>query len=140
MAPKAWSDGSVSESTRVKWCDNTSSYITGAVGTDVGDGDANTTAMQSPACTSEAGVSARAYRGGGFSDWFLPSADELMAMYLYSQAGGFNSVTYGFVSDYHWSSTQSDASNACLQNFDDGFAGCGSFKYGMRFVRPIRAF
>ena len=139
MAPKTWG---INETTGIVWCSNTSSDITGAVGTAVGTGSANTTAMQPSACTSGAGVSARAYRGGGLTDWFLPSKDELNAMYTYSLVGGFNSATYGgFTSVCCWSSSQSqvDARLAWTQSLLNG-SQYGGGKYGTLGVRPVRAF
>ena len=139
MAPKSWG---VNETTGIGWCSDTTSAITGANGLAVGTGSANTTAMQSPACTTGAGVAARAYRGGGFSDWFLPSQDELNAMYTYSLVGGFNSATYGFSSGAYWSSSQYIAltpPTAWAQIFGTGFQGHGDKSIPFS-VRPIRAF
>ena len=86
-----------------------------------------------------AAVSARAYGGGGFTDWFLPSKDELNAMYSYSLVGGFNTATYGFASDVYWSSSQSAATTAWLQNFVNGTAISDAKAYSLR-ARPVRSF
>ena len=157
MAPNTWRGGSIDDTPTISWCSDTTSDITGAVGTDVGTGSANTTAMQSPACTSGAGVSARAYSGGGFSDWFLPSKDELNAMCNYSrtwvgsppapptgpctgaQDGTFASSTYGFAEAKYQTSSQAIPDNAWLQYLSDGFA-INTNKGLTRRVRPIRAF
>jgi len=156
MAPKTWG---ANESTGIAWCSNTSSDITGAVGTAVGTGSANTTAMQPAACATGAGVSARAYRGGGLTDWFLPSKDELNAMCNYSrnptapaapsvscygsagstQDGTFAAGAYGFVSDYYWSSSQKVANAAWGQGFGDGGRLYGGKNLALR-VRPVRVF
>ena len=151
MAPKTWG---ANESTGIAWCSNTSSDITGAVGTAVGTGSANTTAMQSPACATGAGVSARAYAGGGLTDWFLPSKDELNAMCNYSrtwtgapstdpctgaQNGPFAAGTYGFASDNYWSSSQANPYDAWYQDLGDGYALSDSKNSTLR-VRPVRAF
>jgi len=162
MAPKSWSGSSSDDTPTLTWCSDTSSDITGAVGTAVGTGSANTTAMQSPACTSGAGVSARAYRGGGLTDWFLPSYDELNAMCHYSrnptvpgtgscqwgpgsgpQDETFAGGAYGFADNY-WSSSQKYASDAWFFNFVYGGGDWDSKgvdgEYGALRVRPIRAF
>lgn len=48
---------------------------------------------------------------GGYSDWYLPSRDELNAMFLVkNQVGGFNHPDY-------WSSTETGASTAVSQAF-----------------------
>jgi len=153
MAPAAWSGAGTPDAVAA-WCSDTSSNITGAVGTAVGTGSANTTAMQTPACTSGAGVSARAYRGGGLTDWFLPSFDELNAMCNYSQNpttlrtgvctgrqdDTFSAGAYGFASDGYSSSSQAIPVTIALgQIFDDGSQGV-AYKYQMVRVRPVRAF
>ena len=151
MAPKTWG---VNETTGIAWCSDTTSSITGAVGTAVGTGSANTTAMLALPCTSGAGVSARAYRGGGLTDWFLPSKDELNAMCNYSrtwtgtpstlactglQNSTFSSGTYGFASDYYWSSSQFSASFAWIQHLLNGNRNV-DYKSSSLRVRPVRAF
>jgi hypothetical protein len=154
MAPKTWSGTSSDDTPLLTWCSNTTSDISGAVGTAVGTGSANTTAMQSPACTSGAGVSARAYRGGGLTDWFLPSLDELNAMCNYSQNpttprtgvctgaqdGTFSTGAYGFASDGYWSSSQGIPVNIAMgQIFNDGSRGLAN-KSDLVRLRPVRAF
>jgi hypothetical protein len=142
MADKAWSGAGNLDAT-AQWCDVTNSNIAGAAGTGIGTGSANTTAMQSPACSSGAGVSSRAYLGGGFTDWFLPSRDELNAMYLYSQVAGFDTATYGFATDRYWSSSQQDGEDAPFEgqrlDFLNGDQGVDGKDNPLR-VRPIRAF
>ena len=139
MAPKTWSGGATDPTTA--WCNVTNTDITGAAGTDIGTGSANTTATQPPACTSGAAVSARAYTGGGQTDWFLPSRDELNAMYNY--AGSIvDTATYGFVggvSAAYWTSTQYDATNAWIQSLGNGIQASDG-KGAVYRVRPVRAF
>jgi hypothetical protein len=152
MAPKTWG---ASETTGIAWCNNTSSDVTGAVGTAVGTGSANTIAIDTD-CTSGAGQAASDYAGGGLTDWFLPSKDELNAMCNYSrtwtgtpstgactgvQNGPFAAGTYGFAGDDYWSSSQGDASWAWFQFFYDGYqSGTGTSKGTAYRVRPVRAF
>jgi hypothetical protein len=85
-----------------------------------------------PGIPGKAGTVARAFRGGGKTDWSLPSKNELIEMAV-------QRLTVGFTSDQYWSSSEGDASNAWNQYVNDGFGrnyGKG-FAYG---VRPIRAF
>ena len=163
MAKKTWSGGIQDPS--AAWCSDTTTTLSGTFSTAVGTGSANTTAMQSPACSSGAGVSARAYAGGGFTDWFLPSKDELNAMCYYSrnlsatpdptvscygsggttQDGTFAAGNFGFASDYYLSSSQNNATQAWYQLFGGGMGGgsgdqLSNLKYDPRRVRPVRAF
>ena len=160
MAPKTWD---AIDSTGIDWCSEPRSNITGALGTVVGTGSANTNAVQSPACTSGAGVSASAYRGGGLTDWFLPSKDELNAMCNYShnptapaapsvscsggsgstQDGTFAGGAYGFAYYYYWSSSQrgvgGQAEEAWRQDMSTGRQN-STTKHDSYLARPIRAF
>jgi hypothetical protein len=137
MAPKTWG---ANETTGIQWCSDTTTSIAGAVDTAVGTGSANTTAMLNLPCTSGAAVAARAYVGGGFTDWFLPSQDELNEMWLYSQVGGFNTATYGLASALYWSSTQLSSNTAQGQNFINGSPYPDPKNSLSLRVRPVRAF
>ena len=136
MAPKTWSGGA-SDPTAA-WCNVTGTDITGAAGTAIGTGSANTTAMQA-ACTSGAAIDVGTYAGGGQSDWFLPSKDELNAMYDYS-GSIVDTATYGFSTFVFWTSSQVDANNAWAQFFGNGFQDNTRTKNLGYGVRPIRAF
>lgn len=57
---------------------------------------------------------------GGYSDWVVPTKEELNTMYIYrAKIGGFkNSSTYD---DYaYWSSTERGSTHAWIQDWDDG--------------------
>ncbi|WP_445757525.1 Lcl C-terminal domain-containing protein [Polaribacter sp.] len=118
---------------------------TGATGTAIGTGSANTTAIisaQGATETSYAAGLAGAYTGGGYTDWFLPSKDELNKMYLnkatINTTAAANSGS-DFVSDYYWSSTEGDSSNAWLQYFSNGDQA--NYNKGLTpNVRAVRAF
>ena len=113
------------------WCDSASTDVTGAVGTAIGSGASNTTAIAS-ACSSSAAASVRALTLGGKSDWFLPSSDELAQMYSVKATIG------GFANEPYWSSTQTQAGNAYRTDFLDGSSVAGTTLASWR-VRPIRA-
>jgi len=59
---------------------------------------------------------AREYRGNGYSDWYLPSIDDLNTVYLQLQ----KNCTKSFDINYLWSSTAVSDSTAWGQRFRDG--------------------
>ncbi len=110
--------------------------IPGAQGTAIGTGKSNTEAIVK-SC-GEAKIAAElctAYRGGGKSDWFLPSKDELNRMYMNLYKNGVG----GFVGTLYWSSSENDAGSAWGQNFYSGAQGDGNKDNTFR-VRAVRAF
>ena len=114
-----------------------STFVPGGTGTAMGTGSANTDAIiaQNGAGSTYAAGLARAYSGGGYSDWFLPSKDELNKLYLNRVAIG------GFASSRYWSSSENESNPyyAWLQNFDVGAQGSGLKSYVIR-VRAVRSF
>lgn len=79
-------------------------------------------------------LACREYRSGGFSDWRLPSKEELTRLYENRIAIG------GFVERYYyWSSTESDKNDAWDQSFRTGAHNLG-YKLDNNFVRPVRSF
>ena len=124
------------QSRGIRW-DNGSSITTGATGTTIGTGLANTNTIitsQGGTPTSYAAGLARAYTGGGYTDWYLPSKDELYKLYLNRTTIG------GFIWYFYWSSSEAGNNIAWLQNFDNngdqGFSG----KDQTIYVRAIRSF
>lgn len=114
-------------------CMNTG--ISGADGTAIGTGNQNTIDIMTGCAT--AGIAARLCGDlveGGYSDWYLPSKDELNKVYLNRVAVG------GFSSYYYWSSSESGNDFAWQQNFTDGSQGSGNGKSNQFRVRAIRAF
>ena len=96
------------QSSGIRWY-NGSYVTTGATGTAIGTGSANTDAIidaQGATETSYAAGLAKAYAAGGYTDWFLPSKDELNKMYLKKEileaVSGFTAFSV-----YYWSSTES---------------------------------
>jgi hypothetical protein len=70
---------------------------------------------------------------GGYSDWFLPSNDELNKLYINRVAIG------GFASDYYWSSSEVSNNWARVQDFASG--RWASHDKGVNYrVRAVRAF
>ena len=124
------------QSTGIRWY-NVSYTTTGATGTAIGTGLSNTNTIitsQGATSTSYAAGLARAYTGGGYTDWYLPSKDELAKLYA-MKVLGFG----GFANNYYWSSTELASSFAWFQYFDGGFQTTNDKNYNY-YVRAIRAF
>ena len=121
------------QSTAQLWSNITSASI-GTTGTAIGTGSGNTDAIigQSGHTTSAAQV-CRSYHGGGLTDWFLPSKDELNTLYQNKTAVG------GFADNYYWSSSEIDSEHVWDQYFGSGSPYDPSKSYSLR-VRAIRAF
>ena len=120
--------------------------ITGADGTAIGTGAQNTIDIVAGCSTSTwtspiaADICANLSLNG-YSDWFLPSMDELNLMYL--NIGSGNALGLGnigsFVGGYHWSSTEISYNNAWFQDFNNGNQ-VNAGKDGIARVRAVRAF
>jgi len=112
------------------------STAVGGTGTAIGTGLANTNkiiAQNGSGITYAAGL-ARAYTGGGYSDWYLPSRGELNELYLNRAAiGGFGSFLY-------WSSSEATAISAYERWFTDGSQGDSAKSVNYGAVRAVRAF
>jgi len=119
---------------------------TGASDTAIGTGLANTNkiiASQGATSTSYAAGLARAYKGGGYSDWYLPSKNELnLFCKNIREVGNFPDQGY-------WSSTEINtnpdvSSSAWGQRFISNFVGSctqgSTSKNTSLYVRAIRSF
>ncbi len=139
VAPATWNGTSTDP--RVLWCDVRDVSLVSTVtdpefkkliGTEIGKGKWNTQLMTA-FCKSGVANLASAYRGGGKSDWFLPSKDELNQMYV-------NKPTIGdFASGSYWSSSEDSASKAWAQYFRIRYQYDAN-KADTVHVRPVRAF
>ena len=109
--------------------------ISGADGTAIGTGNQNTIDIMAGCAT--AGIAARVCGDlveGGYSDWYLPSKDELNQLYINRTAIG------GFTTHYYWSSSEDGANFAWVQHFYGGGAQTNGNKGGAYYVRAVRAF
>ena len=112
--------------------------ISGADGTSIGTGLQNTLDIVAQNCQTENGgiTAAQAtlnYETEGYTDWFLPSKDELLEMYnsILNQ-GEFEDSSY-------WSSSENYEDFAWVVLFYDGEMDYHN-KSGQTRVRPIRSF
>ena len=122
------------QSTGIQWY-NGNYVVIGATGTAIGTGQSNTTAIVT---TQGAGSYAASLCNdltvGGYTDWFLPSKDELNKLYLNQFAIG------GFAANFYWSSSEYDANFAWFQFFPLGDQTNEGYKIYEVRVRAVRAF
>jgi hypothetical protein len=116
--------------------------IDGADGTAIGTGNQNTIDIMNGCETAV--IAARICGDldiNGYSDWYLPSTDELNKLRLNIGQGAPapNTNIGDFDNLYYWSSTEIDNNNAWLLIFDSGVLGIAD-KNLERYVRAVRAF
>jgi len=105
------------QSTGIAWITGGSTQTTenGNTSTAIGTGLSNTNAMMAQTgYTGGAAGICHAYSNGGYSDWFLPSTDELNKLYLNRIIIG------GFASTLYWTSTEGSATGTFFQDFASG--------------------
>jgi len=133
----------------IRW-DNGKIKTVGANGTIIGSGFTNTNTIISvygENDTSYAAGLAKAYKGGGYNDWFLPSKDELNILYLNRNEIGVEIgergvlVKSGFVPNWYWSSSEYHVDRVWIQRFTDGAQNIGyTGGDNTYYVRAIRYF
>lgn len=105
---------------------------------EIGSGQANTKAiLETCSNSTKAAKFCDTLTHNGFSDWYLPSKDELSLLYEHRVAIGFSSTTE------RWSSTEGDdANSAWAQSFDPATGGAQVQldKSSEHSVRPVRSF
>lgn len=168
MAPRTWSGGD--QDPTASWCsDSSNNVVTSFI---IGAGRSNTEAMLTDsapfvACSSGAANDVRAYSGGGLTDWFLPSRDEMNAMCNYSrnpssplppsevcdgpvypgtsQDSLFAASSFGFSASTYWTSSQSQTPYQSRYAWSQGLGtkgvrGNSNRSFNGWSVRPIRAY
>ncbi len=133
----------------------TQSTLNGNTSTAIGTGLANSNAIITQSGTTASSYSAaglcEAYAGGGYSDWFLPSKDELAQLYAQRDAGQWGGFSE---EDGYWSSSEYNAFYAWSQYFIDPNINTSiapssgtlsgiqieTLKSEVRYIRPVRAF
>jgi hypothetical protein len=123
-------------------------YVSGADGQEIGTGLQNTLDILNHGCETENLIAAEVcfnYVSGDFSEWYLPSIDELYEMYnntTENDALGGNIaglIILNNASTFYWSSSEYNITNAYGGRFpDNSFDGNG--KYELKRVRPISSF
>jgi hypothetical protein len=108
----------------------------GATGISIGDGKNNTEEILrgNNACT-ESGIAAKLcddFDYEGYTDWYLPSVDELKEIY--------KNKSHLTTADFYWSSSEENADNAYYVNFNNGDT-VNSLKDSTFFnVKAVRSF
>ena len=121
------------QSTGSQWgCFGTSIGGTSAA---LGTGLASTTSIIN-GCNSSTNAAALCNNlsSGGYTDWYLPSLDELKKLYLNKTSiGGFTNISY-------WTSSQASTTTAWSISFSNGLSSNSSTKSTLMYVRAIRKF
>ena len=114
--------------------------LSGVNGTSFGTGYLNTSEIVL-GCTDTliAASEALGYEYNGYSDWYLPSIDELVEVYNAIGGGGSQGNIGGFSNSWYWSSSEYNNSVAWTVSFIGGNASYAN-KNSARLVRVIRAF
>ncbi|WP_170971163.1 Lcl C-terminal domain-containing protein [Ilyomonas limi] len=121
------------QSSGIKWYNNTY-IVTGAKGTIIGTGASNTTKIVNKQGSGKYAAKLCADLVlNGFSDWYLPSKQELNQLYKH------RSKVPGLAATNYWSSTESDTNNAWDQEFGGGFKFADDKSFTIH-VRAVRSF
>jgi hypothetical protein len=108
--------------------------VTGATGTAIGTGQANTTVIVTiQGAGSYAAQLCYVLTEDDYTDWFLPSKDELDKLYINQVAIG------GFAVDRYWSSSESISKYAWYQYFFNRYQG-DYLRVSTLRVRAVQAF
>jgi len=122
---------------KIMWY-NGSYTVTGATGEAIGTGQSNTTAIVT--AYGEGVYAAKMCDDlviGDYSDWFLPSKDELNVLFINRDLiGGFNTNP----GSYYWSSTERNYGTAYSQNFNNGNQSGYDQKNNNYHLRAVRSF
>jgi len=115
------------------------SVAVGLVGTvtAIGKGQTNTNVIVSGITGESSAKLCNNLVLGSYSDWFLPSKDELHLIYTNLKAFGVGSFPGGA----YWNSSEFDANNAMCENLANGYQYHGTKIIGSNMsVRCVRAF
>ncbi len=119
------------DQSNAKWgCNGT---LVGGTGRAVGTGKANTAAIKAKCGTGTGAQIAASYSLNGFTDWYLPSLDELILLYAQKARVG------GFANKLYLSSWELDGFNSWGLDFSDG-SETGYGKGYAFLVRAVRTF
>jgi hypothetical protein len=134
----AYISAAADQSTNAPWGCQGTLILEGASPEAIGQGLINTATIVAGCPTS--GISARLCDElilNGYSDWFLPSLDELTAMFDELQQNGLGN----FANHTYWSSTQQSATQAYTIDMNNGNQGThAKGNTSNRYTRAMRRF
>jgi hypothetical protein len=118
--------------------------ISGADGQSIGTGYQNTMDIVNQGCSTQNGGITAAQAAldaeiNGYSDWYLPSKDELSEMYSTIGNEGLEGNIGGFGNNLYWSSSKNFNYDAWNVDFSNGTT-YNTNEYNSGRVRVIRAF
>lgn len=122
------------QSTGAEW--GCTGMVIGDTSTAINTGASNTNFIVS-GCTT-AGIAAQICYDldlNGYTDWYLPSKDELNKLYTYLKLNNLG----GFANNFYWSSSEFNENTAWRQYFSDGIQSNFN-KSSIHYVRAVRAF
>ncbi len=134
VAPSGWSGSALDP--LLTWCNLSYSFSTRSEA--IGSGEANTDLIIA-GCSSGAAVAARQYKGGGKSDWSLPSMEELNQLYKYIKSPDSGNLRQGLLEHVYFSSTSTNPNEIWYQSFLGGRRDFGNWVTPL-YVRPVRSF
>ena len=119
-----------------------SSQFVATTASSIHNGSSNTnTIISQPWHVSSAAKLCKDYRGGGYTDWYLPSLTELNHGF---NAGSVVGTVLGsdILKGSYWTSTEKDSANAYLYDFahTDSFGGSKVFDSEKNVTNKVRAF
>ena len=118
------------------WCSGPANFSSSSNATSLGFGSYGTYWAITEGCTGGAAYTAANYSVNSYSDWFMPTRDELIEMLTTS-----NKALLGLSSNSYWSSSKSAAGNSQAYKVD-GSTGVASLidSTTALLIRPIRTF
>jgi len=133
----AYITAATDQSTSAQWGCQGTLIAEGLTPDAIGQGVINTASIVAGCAT--AGISARVANDlvlNGFSDWFLPSLEELGMMWTELASDGLGS----FVNQSYWSSTQASATQAYTVDMNNGNPNFHNKSQTNRHTRAMRRF
>lgn len=127
------------------WKCDTPVIVSGADETAIGTGAQNTTAILSVCDSSPtiAGAICNSLELNGYTDWFLPSKDELNAIYENKDLVDATAIDNGgalLQSVNYWSSSLMSTNSVWVQTFAQGGSQYGNSEDASNHVRAVRFF